>query len=158
MKTSRLPSKYLEYTYLLTMLRWSDSPRWTAPNVQRAFSKPWLVYASVIASTIQCDRLCFLIRLCPSYNHHSTQKLDRLPKTGWTVNVNPQSPDGANCSLGVRTLWGRWLSSKGWQRNRLCPFEGGRQLFRHVFQSRPESDTAVPESESNAVAVYRKSM
>ncbi len=64
--------------------RWNDSPQ-----CAEGISKPWVVYASVIASTIHCDRLSSDTAR-PFAHHHSTQKLDRLPKTAWTVNVTSQ--------------------------------------------------------------------
>ncbi len=56
------------------------------------------------------------IRLSPSYTHHSTQKLDRLPKTAWTVNVKSQKHWRGKLQSGrphsVRVM----ISSKGWRR------------------------------------------
>ncbi len=85
---------YILYVIITQAISWIhihlDHARWNdSPQCAEGISKPWVVYASVIASTIHCDRLSSDTAR-PFAHHHSTQKLDRLPKTAWTVNVKSQ--------------------------------------------------------------------
>ncbi len=53
----------------------------------------------------------------------SHEKLVRLLKAVRTVNVNPQSPDGAHRSLSVHVTQGRWLGRHGRQW-KVCDLKG----------------------------------
>ncbi len=90
--------------------RWNDSPQ-----CAEGISKPWVVYASVIASTIHCDRLSSDTAR-PFAHHHSTQKLDRLPKTAWTVNVKSQKHWRGKLQSGRPHSVRAMISSKDWRR------------------------------------------
>ncbi len=90
--------------------RWNDSPQ-----CAEGISKPWVVYASVIASRIHCDRLSSDTAR-PFAHHYSTQKLDRLPKTAWTVNVKSQKHWRGKLQSGRPHSVRAMIRSKDWRR------------------------------------------